>query len=694
MSAGNGRGRGEFRVRLRRNPFAGASIPLFVLGALGLFFAALKEGSAADSWETPIDPMPPSRLADLSIEELANIEIISLSRRSRQLHRSAAAVHVVTGEEIRRSGATSIPEALRMVPGLHVGRVDSHTWAVGSRGFSDVFANKQLVMIDGRSVNTPLFSGVFWDMHDTFMEDIDRIEVVRGPGGSLWGANAVSGVVNVVTKGAEDTQGSLMYAGSGNHERGFAGARYGGEFGDYGHFRIYGKHFERDNLRTPDESEANDRWYVRRGGFRTDYESPGPGRLTVQGDIYDGTLNNTFGRVDPDPPHPASFSDARTNISGGHLLGRLTHSGLAESDAEFQAYYDQNVRDSDIFREDRRTLDLQFQHGFPFEDHDRHYLMWGAGYRMTTDRIENSFDLTLDPDDRTDHLFSAFVQDEIELIEERLSWTLGSKFEHNDYTGFEVQPSTRVLWVPQPRYAVWASVARAVRTPSRAEHDIRLNRHDPESGALVSIFGQDGFRSEDMIAYELGYRMQPEDHVRFDFSLFYNHYNNLRSLEPRGDPANPPFEFQAENRISGETYGGEAAMVLQASEQWRWHFGYSLLRMHLRTSQSSLDVTTVEETEERSPRHQFFARSSVTLPEGWELDVGARYVDGLPSIDVPGYTQLDARLAWRPEGMGVEFSVVGQNLIRRQHAEAKPSFIDSQSGEVERGVYGKLTWQF
>ena len=632
---------------------------------------------------------------DLSLEELMNLTVITVSKRPEALRRSPSAIHVITGDQIRQSGATSIPESLRMAPGVHVGRVDSSTWAISTRGFSEVFANKQLVMIDGRSVYTPLFAGVFWEVTDTFMEDIDRIEVIRGPGASIWGANAVNGVINVITKHSRETQGGLIYAGSGTHERGFTGVRHGGELGEHGHFRVYGKHFQRDNLVNPDGSDANDRWYVNRGGFRADIEPDGPTSFTLHGDVYDGATNDIVSEVQPDPNMPGQYITVRapgtTMLYGGHLLGQITYSGLTDSQLDLQAYYDYSVHASRIFREERHTFDTEIKHHWDIAD--RHRITSGLGYRVTADRMDNSFTLQFHPEHKTQHLYSAFAQDEIALVHDRLYWTLGSKIEHNDATGFEVQPGTRLLWLPTERQAVWAAVSRALRTPARADRNVRANSE--QSGALVSIFGNDSLRAEEMIGYELGYRVQPEDRLTLDFALFYNEYNRLVALDNEGfqmDPNDPHVRIVGVNASEGETYGGEVAASWQAGEWWRWRASYSLLRMALR-SDPGVDDPRAALAEGRSPRHQISLHSTLDLPDGWQFSTGARYVDNLPADGIGSYSQADARLAWRPGRGNVEFSVVGQNLLRSQHTEAAGDF-GGASSEVERSFYGRVEWMF
>jgi iron complex outermembrane receptor protein len=391
------------------------------------------------------------------VEELMDVEVTSVSRRPEKLTEAASAIQVITGEDIRRSGANSIPEALRLAPNLQVAQVNSSQWAVSSRGFNNVLSNKLLVMIDGRTVYTPLYAGVFWDVQDALLEDIDRIEVVSGPGGTLWGANAVNGVINIITKSAKDTQGFFMEAGAGTESNGFGSMRYGGQLSPGLYYRVYGKGFNRDELVVADGSDAGDGWDMGQGGFRLDWEPNQDDVLTLQSDFYDSK------------PNPEAASDPVVAM-GGNILGRWTHKISDDSDFQVQFYYDRTRRDfNDEFTENLDTYDFDAQHRFQIGD--RQEIIWGLGYRRMDDSVANLELLGFDPGNKTLSLYSAFIQDEITLIEDRLRLTLGSKFEHNEYTGFEVQPSGRLAWTPSTEHTVWAAVSRAVRTPSRIDRD-------------------------------------------------------------------------------------------------------------------------------------------------------------------------------------------------------------------------------
>jgi iron complex outermembrane receptor protein len=638
---------------------------------------------------------------DLDLEALMKLEVTSVGKKPEKLSDAAAAIYVITNEDIRRSGATSIPEALRLAPGLEVAKQDSHTWAISSRGFNDEFANQLLVLIDGRSVYTPLFAGVYWDVQDLALEDINQIEVIRGPGAALWGANAVNGVINISTKRAKDTQGLLVSGGGGIEERGFGTVRYGGKIGKDVFYRAYGKYINRDDSALPDGSSANDSWFMWRGGVRFDWEPNEENLFTLQGDIYTGELNQAVIVPSLDPPFAEELRD-KVKVSGGNLLGRWSHKFAENSELSFKAYYDRTERDRVVFAERRDTFDLDLQHRFQLGE--RQDIVVGVGYNITSDELENTFAVSFDPRERTSPLYSAFVQDEIEVIEDRLRLTLGTKVEHNDYTGWEVQPNARLSFSVTKKQTVWFAASRAISTPSRAEDDIRINRQVVPPGVLgpapvlVSQFGSRNMDSKELIAFELGYRIQPHDRVTFDLATFYNIYDRQRSIEP-GAPfveVTPPpphgvVPFTIDNLIDGEVYGAELASSFQPTDWWRLRVNYTAWSIQLHKKDDSNDPL-LEGAEDDSPNHQVSVRSMMDLPLNLELDLGFRYVDALQNRDVPAYTAFDARIGWRPNS-NWELSIVGQNLFNT-HKEFAPSYIQTQTTEVEPSVYAKITFRF
>ena len=587
-----------------------------------------------------------------------------------------------------------------MAPGLDVARVDSHTWAVSSRGFNDSFANKLLVLMDGRSSYTPLFSGVYWDVQDTMLEDIDRIEVIRGPGATMWGANAVNGVINIITRSAKDTQGGLVVAGGGTEELGFGALRYGGKLAENAYYRVYTKYDSRDSSVTPNGDTADDRWMMGRTGFRVDWDATSRSAVTFQGDAYGGQLDQTYRLPTLTAPDYSEVVSQPVDVSGGNILAKWRQELGGESDTTLQLYYDYTRRKApSFFTEERNTFDADWQHHLKLGE--RQDWVWGLGYRLTGDDIAGSFLTSYTPKKRSTQLFNFFAQDDIELIRDRVHLTLGSKLEHNDYTGFELQPGARLSWALDHLQTIWASVARAVRTPSRAESDIRLV-NSVSAGApptVNTVFGSDDYRSEDLLAYEVGYRIQPHHRLSFDLAGFYNVYDDLRTTEFRGaaiDPSLPGSpvvaRLEVDNEASGETFGGELTANWHATDWWHWRASYALFEAQIHTKAGSTDGDA-EDDERKSPHHQFALQSSFDLPWRLHLDATARYVDQLKELAVSSYFTLDLRLAWKPS-RNLELSIVGQNLLDDRHPEFTPTIIPTQKTETQRSVYGKITFEF
>ncbi|HKX31556.1 MAG TPA: TonB-dependent receptor plug domain-containing protein, partial [Blastocatellia bacterium] len=425
-------------------------------------------GAAHVSAQNP-DPAPD--LTTFSMEDLMNLEVTSVSKKEEKLFRSAAAIYVITQEEIRRSGLTTIPEVLRMAPGLSVARIDGSKWAISARGFNGRFANKLLVLIDGRSVYTPQFAGMYWEIQNLPLEEVERIEVIRGPGGTLWGANAVNGVINIITKRAEDSQGGLLTIGGGSEEQGFGLARYGARIGADASYRVYAKYFNRGGLVNAAGYNAHDWQNWVGGGWRLDWQRSERETLTVQGDIHDTGLRETSTSISLfNPLAPRALTPAE--YTGGNVMGRWTHAFSDRSDMTLQTYFDRSCYNSFDVGERVDTFDLDFQHRLAFGRQD---LLWGLGYRVITDRTRTDSPTQFTPPGRTSHLFSAFAQDELMLVKDRLRLTIGSKLEHHYFTGFDAQPNARLLWTPSARQTVWAAVSRAVRTPARSDRGLRYN---------------------------------------------------------------------------------------------------------------------------------------------------------------------------------------------------------------------------
>jgi iron complex outermembrane receptor protein len=632
----------------------------------------VSHGWAEDSSAPPPVVVPPAAKQDaapfkgLSLEELMNVEVTSVSRHAERLQRSASAIQVVSGDDIHWSGATSIPEALRLAPNLQVAQVNANEWAISARGFNNVLANKLLVMIDGRTVYTPLFAGVYWDAQDVLLEDLDRIEVVSGPGGAIWGANAVNGVINILSKGAEDTQGGYASLGLGTFLRDAGAVRYGERLGADLYYRVYAKHFDRGSTLELDGSEAGDEWHMTQGGFRLDW-LPEATRVTLQGDYYDGR------------PDPVGGSPADTR--GGNVLGRWSRTLSPESDLRLQAYYDHTWRErNDGFTDLLHTYDIDGQHRFPLGSAQE--VTWGLGFRLMDDRITNLPGFGFNPERKVLHLYSAFVQDEIDLVADRLRLTLGSKFEHNDYTGFEAQPSGRVAWTPNDEHTVWAAVSRAVRSPSRIDRDFESSI----PGVITILAGSQDFESEEVLSYEAGWRLQPNQRAWLSLSIFYNDYDNIRSAEP--GPGFFPIILA--NGVAGEAYGLEAAFGAGLTDWWHLRGGYTALKKHLHLKPGSADVNQAT-AESNDPEHQVLAQSTMDLPGHVALGVVCRYVSALPEPRVDNYIEMDVRIGWQPVE-SLELAIVGQNLLDHRHPEFVP---DSPSPrEIERSVYGSLAFRW
>ncbi len=644
-------------------------------------------------------------LTELSIEEVLQLEVTSAAKKPQKLANAAAAIFVLTADDIRRSGARSIPEALRMAPGLQVARIDANKWAITARGFNGRFANKLLVLIDGRSVYTPSFSGVYWEVQDTLLADVDRIEVIRGPGAALWGANAVNGIISIITKHARDTQGGLLTIGGGTEERGFGSFRYGTELDETVFLRIYAKYFNRDGFVDLDGRDTPDAWEMVRSGMRLDWQMTDHDDLKIQGDFYQGDAGQVLNLPSFMPP----FVERRiidVDWLGANLLARWQHRFSDRANLSLQAYYDRTEREEKtLVRETRDTFDLDVQHHISLGG--RHDLIWGLGYRFTGDQFAGSDVINIDPGSRSQHLFNAFVQDEIALVKDHLHIILGSRFEHNDYTGFEIQPTVRLLWIPHQRHTVWAAVSRAVRTPSRADDDSETKRLiiapgtpiNPGPLPVVARFeGNRRFVSEELIAYEMGYRINPIDRLSIDTAAFYSVYDDLRTVEPGMRfvdlTSSPPQVVQPltlDNKLEGHAYGVELALEWQPLDWWRLDLAYTFLTLDFDLDRDSRSTSSGDDSGS-SPQHQVSLRSSTDLPWNLSVDIWLRYVDSLPTLNIDDYVALDIRLAWRPL-LPLEFALVGQNLLDRHHGEFEQEIFPSPT-EIERGVYGVIRWRF
>jgi iron complex outermembrane receptor protein len=630
-------------------------------------------------------------LKKLSIAELSDIEITSVSRAAEMLQGAAAAVAVVTAEDIHRSGARTVPEALRGLPGIHVAQRNANSWAIGSRGFSSINSEKLLVLSDTRSIYTPLFSGVQWDVQNYIMDDIDRIEVIRGPGATQWGSNAVNGVINITTKNARDTQGLYAEAGGGSEERAALALRNGGQFGERGYYRVFAQYFDRDASQLASPVSPDD-WHMGHVGFRTDWDANAADAFTVQGDWYDGSEGQVgpavtiIGRPGPTPP-------LRSQLRGGNVLGRWHRTLDENSNFELRAYYDRTHRDDPSFSDDLDTVDLDFQHHFVLPAQQ---ITWGVNYRRTSNLNVGKGVFAVDPPRARDDLFGGFLQDHI-AVSDSLQVTLGTKLEHNDFSGFEIQPSIRLAQTLPHAQTLWASVSRAVRVPTRLERDVAIEVTLPGSDPAAFLLGNPDFDSERLVAYELGYRWQASPRLSIDAATFLNRYRGLASLEledPFIDPADgrTVFPIRNENLTTGRAAGAELLAIFAPIDNWRLTASYSFL---------DLNIVPHGQDQNRSafiagstPRQQFSLRSALDL-RGFQIDAFLRREGAIrhdPQIatgeGIAAYTELDLRAArvWKQ----IELELMLRNLLHDEHLEFG---APAQRGGIERSVYAGLVWR-
>ena len=609
-------------------------------------------------------------LLKLSLEDLMNIQVTSVSKNMENLEQTASAIQVITQADIRNSGAKTLPEALRLASNLQVAQVNSSQWAISARGFNNVLANKLLVLIDGRAVYTPMYAGVFWDVQNVLLEDVDRIEVISGPGGTLWGANAVNGVINVITKNSKYTKGLFAEAGAGSNFLGFASLRYGGQLNNKITYRVFGTGFKLGNTLLTNGSKANDEWTMGKAGFRMDWDASEKDLVTFQGNLYRG-------RPNPDA------ADTAVTATGDNLMLRWTHTSSERSDFQLQLYYDHTWRKfGNPFSEDLKTYDIDWQHRIKFGN--RHEVTYGTNFRMMDHNVNDLPLFGFFPARKTLYLYSGFLQDKILLIKDRLHFTIGGKIEHNSYTEFECQPNGRLSYTPTEKQTIWAAVSQAVRTPSRIDRDFAAYL----APGVAFIQGNKNFVSETLTAYELGWRLQPHKTLSISLSSFYNIYDNIRSAEPgTTPPLNTPITFG--NGVQGETYGIELAFMNQLTSWWSLKGGYTFLKKHLWLKADSKDANDAT-AESDDPQHQLVIQSNIKLPARFELGTVIRYVDKLPEPYVPSYFGLDMRIGWMLSKT-IELNLVAQNLLDNHHPEFIPASPSPR--EIERSIYGKISFR-
>jgi iron complex outermembrane receptor protein len=645
---------------LKQRPYIRFIIEAFIVSA---FFLPITHASSQG--------LPISELKKMSVEELLNIEVTSVSRRPEKLSKTASAIQVITKEDMERFGATRLPEALRLATNLEVAQVSAGQWSISARGFNSSTGNKLLVLIDGRTVYSPLFAGVFWDIQDVMLSDIEQIEVISGPGGTLWGANAVNGVINIITKDAKSSKGLLLKLLSGNESKFLGGIRYGGSLSRKLNFKVYGKYTDRDDAVFPDGTDAHDNWNIGQSGFRLDWSDDTKNVVTLQGDLYLSKIK-TF------------KEDSLTRTKGGNLLARWSHNFSETSDFKVQFYYDRVHRETTrSFDDILNTYDIDCQYRFVVGK--RHNVVAGLGYRMIDDNFSPGT-ISFSPRKRSLDIYSSFIQDEITLKKERLYLIVGSKAQHNDYTGYEFQPSARLAWtIPAMQQTLWSAVSRAVRTPSRVDRDFVT---------APFLLGGPTFKSEVLWAYELGYRLQPHEKISVSVATYFNNYDKIRSVEQVNSPA--PFPIEIANGQYGHAYGAELTTDYQVMPWWRMRLGYTYLNLTISSRPSSTD-TSKGASEANDPQNMFSLRSTFDLPAKLKLCPAFRYVSkiALP-MDVPGYGELDVELLWRPNSM-FDISFVGQNLLHNSHTEFgnKPTAANLTSrNAIERNVYVKVICRY
>jgi iron complex outermembrane receptor protein len=654
----------------------------------------------ADSQAPPAKPAA-ADLTQMSIEDLMNLEVTSGAKKVEPLQHTAAAIFVITSEDIRRSGATTLPDALRMVPGLDIAQNSGNTWAISSRGFSGASSDKMLVLVDGRTVYSPIFSGVLWDAQDMLLADVERIEVIRGPGAALWGTNAVNGVINIISKNAAKTQGATITAAGGNVEGGYGATQYGGKIGGDGFFRVFAKGFSKDSVPGTAGQGTQDGWNLQHAGFRADWNLTSRDSLTVEGDLFRDSGEGTTDYTTSLAPLIFGPIPGYLDSSGGDLLARWHRAISQNSEISLQAYYDDQVKDTNFIDTRAKTFDLEFQHGFAAGK--RNDVVWGAGFRVIEIDTRGGIEVSFSPPQITQHLESAFLQDEIELLPGRVRLTLGGRIERGVDSKISFQPDARLLWTASPHQAFWLAASRALRTASITDTSITTTvAPSPGPGGLLIVpvaTGIRGFRSEAEDAFQAGYRAQVTSGVSIDGTVFFNRYTHLRSQ----DAGTPIFEpgpgipflllpVTFNNKISGHTEGIELSGTWKPLSFWKLSGTYTWLDGAFEDGSTNA-APNATATTLSSPHHQFSVRSSVDLPHRVEIDTSLYRVGPLDATTVGGYYRLDARVGWRISEH-LDFSLVGQNLLSPGHFET--AFVGGwfAPDSIRRSYYAKFTWSF
>ena len=682
--------------------------PTFPLTTLATALCLLL--GAQPAWSSENRPeSAESSLLDLSLEDLMQVTVTSVSKKAQSLGETAAAVFVINADDIRRSGATNIPEALRLAPGVQVAAIGQNRWSISIRGFNSRFASKLLVLVDGRTIYSPAFSGVFWEHNDVPLEIIERIEVIRGPGGSIWGANAVNGIINIITRSARDTQGGLLQASAGTELRGAGLVRYGWALDSDTHLRVHAQG------RTVDPGEAvvgggsHDDWSTRQAGFRLDAVR-GADNFSLQGHVAryragDQITALEAAGADGDPlPNHVDLLRTQGEGESAHLLGRWERRAGGTTHS-LQAYLDHALNDIGVFRYKNNTVDLEYQQNFQDGGHD---IVWGLGFRHSRDSNRDTPYAFTSTSSTSSSLYSAFIQDEIALVPQRWRLTLGSRFEHNDYTGFEVQPNARLLWTPSQNDSVWGAISRAVRTPSRGETTATAFVATPDpllpfpfNTFPLATVGDPNMTSEKLVALDLGWRRKWDHSLTSELAAFYYRYSDLRAMDMSGAAMRfygfiPYLAAPLTNAIGADARGVEFSLDWLPRPDWRLQFHTSLFDVRAR---DALPGVSSNEFDGSTPSQMISLRSSWDVTSKLQWDVWLRHVgkvrgiSNTPLDDIPAYTTLDMRLAWKPR-KDLTLTLVGQNLLDTSHPEAVMMNIQSERVAIQRGIYGTIDWKF
>lgn len=634
-------------------------------------------------------PVSDPEFDELLSLDIADLSVTSVAQRAQKLSETAAAIYVITQEDLRRAGAISIPEALRLVPGVQVAKIASNRWAVTARGFNGALANKLLVLLDGRAIYTPTYGGTYWDDQSTLVEDIDRIEVIRGPGASLYGSNAVNGVINIITKTAQDTQGNLISL-TGSTRGGLAEARHGGQLGNDIFYRVYATYLDIGKTEQPNHASNFDAWNRARTGFRMDTSRIGANSYTLQGDFYTGNQDAQVPEALPAAPYSINARTENDSF-GGNVLGRWTHYLGHGDQLTLQSYIDHYTRLEDNVDQHVTTADMQLQNTMSLDE--RNNFIWGGGARYYNTLFGSTYTIQVAQKQNTHYIFNTFLQDEYAITPDELYLTLGSKFEYYDLSGFQLEPSARLSYHPTPKQTIWGAVSRAMRTPSIYEEGVdfaalTLPGAPPTELRLIGNMRQ---KSEELIAYELGHRLQPQRNLSFDTALFYNDYHNLQAISTAGAifpgaNGNNIQPYQYNNYGKAHSYGAELAANWNISARWRLAGSYTYTKLVLNTTGPT--GVNIKAAERLTPRNQFAIQSYYSLTDDIHWDNMLYYVGALTSAVDP-YLRYDSRIAWLAVP-GLELSLIGRNLLDPYH----PEFPNNPQAEIGRTIIGQVLWKF